>query len=236
MEPEQEGTQEPEGAVQPQFANSPPSPASSLDSPGGPLASQQIPPVLPPDRPKRRLKRIVLIAVFAVFTGLIVLFAMRLFGGITLVAYDDVNYSLHVPKGYEQIRDIATIRFQERTGNDSSRSFVVVLTQFYPDPVDENDIQRLIDLYEREIPQLVGLSSNPGQKVENANSQRIIHRERDALRVTADLVKDDRRAKLDMLVVFGDLGVYMVGVAAHPEDKNLSRASNRIITSLALYE
>lgn len=160
----------------------------------------------------------------------------RLFARLSLVNFEQSNFSVNVPKGYLYIRENEFYKFVEPKEGSSSKSFVIIHVSPYLPNTSYDDAIKVLNLYKSQIPNLIGQPNDSAQQFENLSSQRIIHREHEAFRVTAELVKSGRRAKIDILVVAGDSAIYAVGVAAHEEDTYLARSSNKIITSLTLYE
>lgn len=188
---------------------------------------------------QKRKKRIKVIIVALFVLCLIMLSAViykRLFGDLSLVKYEDIDYSISVPKGYRYVPGSDVVKFIEQGGDTTTRSFVVIQIKPYSINSGEDEKLALLNKYESQIPSLLGQGGVPSLHVENVSSQRIIHRDREALRITAELVKGSKRAKLDALVVAGEHAVYATGVAAHNEDAYLVRSTNKILTSLTLYE
>jgi hypothetical protein len=231
MDPNQENeelTQAESTALSLQSNNFPEGGELSQPVPGMPVQTRQKGPIR-----KRFVIGVGMLVLFLVFIGFLV---FRLLGDLKLTIYDAQTYRLQVPKGYKYQPSGSRVRFVEEGGDPSTRSFVVVHIVPHQEVLSDATKQQLIQRYEEQIPQLIGQSSDANEKIENIQTQHIIHREKDAFRVTADIIKQDKRARLDMLVVIGDMAVFMVGVAAHSEDTLLSSASNRIVTSLVLYE
>jgi hypothetical protein len=202
--------------------------------PAGPIPASAF--AQKPAKSKKPVKIIAIVLAILVLLLAVIFGYTKVFGGIKLTTYEGEGFNLQVPKDYERVEDDSGTKFQEKDGEEETRSFVLALAQQYPTTPSEEQKQQLLDLFEKQLPELIRQAGESGEKVDNVSSQKIIHREKDAIRVTADLSKDGKKAKLEMIIVVGDKAVYVAGVAAHLEDTDLAKAANKIVSSLTLTE
>lgn len=223
------------GADQPpQPPTDPASTGAPSSFPAGPIPASAF--AQKPAKSKKPVKIIAIVLAILVLLLAVIFGYTKVFGGIKLTTYEGEGFNLQVPKDYERVEDDSGTKFQEKDGEEETRSFVLALAQQYPTTPSEEQKQQLLDLFEKQLPELIRQAGESGEKVDNVSSQKIIHREKDAIRVTADLSKDGKKAKLEMIIVVGDKAVYVAGVAAHLEDTDLAKAANKIVSSLTLTE
>lgn len=184
-------------------------------------------------RPAKSLKFWLLALLVPVLVLIIGLFAYnKIAGGMKLVTFSNDDFSFLVPEKYLKNNAESGVKFDETSGDANSRSFVIALTDPYPRPPTEEERVQLADVFNKQISSLAqGFINSTDEKVEDITSEKTIRDDRDALRVRAKLSKGNKKANLDMLIIFGESAIYVVGVAAHQEDKSLIKHTDTILNS-----
>lgn len=213
-------------------------PVGAQTGPILPSTSAEVP-LQKPDPVKKPRKIVILIMIFAglLIVAVAAFMILKSAGELKLVPHEtDSSYFL-VPESYEQIPQQSGQRFDEPDDNPNTKSSVIYIYQPYNADFTAEDKNAFAEMFRNQIPNFVNsFADNEGETIEDITTERFMTEEKNAVRARATLVKGEARANFDMIVVFGNQGLYALAVAAHDSDTNLKELNNTIINSLTVHD
>jgi hypothetical protein len=154
------------------------------------------------------------------------------FKGIELETYNNENYTLLVPVGYNKEEDNDFQEFKE-PGDEDTQSEVMAYYAAFPEPITADQVSQFKDLLKSELEDAAKNNlANPNDKVEDLKITDVKYKGEDALQLTATVTRDGKKeGEVKLVAVINTNEIYMVGVGAHVSDPGVSKEMDNIINS-----
>ncbi len=214
------------------FSNNPANPAVPSGSGQSPIDYNFGP--VPPGRFSGRKPKLLI----AIVVGVVVLIAAAVLGftqlgGMPLREYSERDFSILVPKDYEQKKEATGISFHER-GDTETQSRVLALISKSSTKITKTQQDRILSTidsdFEKELKKEAGNNTITDFQVKQST-----YKHSPARTISANIQKDNQKVgTIKGVVGVSDSALFFVIISAYESDTGLLKSTDKIIDSLQI--